>query len=229
MRIVEIFASKQGEGLWTGEPSAFVRVGGCRLHCRYCDTPYASWNCEEGENLTADQVVQRVISLKQPHVVVTGGEPMLFRETTELTQKLERLGLIITIETSGTIDLPVRSHLTSISPKLSNSTPDISVGEKILCRHEQNRQRISITQKLIDSYSYQLKFVADAENDLPEIEFFLQQLSHVNKNRVFLMPQAITAEEISAKEKWLRPYAEEKKYVYCPRMQILWYGNRRGT
>jgi 7-carboxy-7-deazaguanine synthase len=229
MRIVEIFASKQGEGLWTGEPSAFVRVGGCHLFCRYCDTPYASWNCEKGENLSVDEIIQRVISLKQPHVIVTGGEPMLFHETTELTQKLECLGLTITIETSGTIDLPVRCHLTSISPKLSNSTPDVSVGEEMIRQHEHNRQNISVTQKLIDSYPYQLKFVVDTKDDLPEIESFLRRLSRVDNNRVLLMPQAVTAEELSAKETWLRPYAEGNSYVYCPRMQILWYGNHRGT
>jgi 7-carboxy-7-deazaguanine synthase len=142
---------------------------------------------------------------------------------------LEHLGLTITIETSGTKDLPVQCHLMSISPKLSNSSPDDSVGEKIVRRHEQNRQNILVTQKLIDSYFYQLKFVADTENDLSDVENFLQQLSYFDKNRVFLMPQGVTAEEISAKEKWLRPYAEEKNYVYCPRMQIFWYGNRRGT
>ena len=50
MRIAEIFRSIQGEGRLTGMESVFVRVSGCNLRCRYCDTPYASWT-PEGEEL----------------------------------------------------------------------------------------------------------------------------------------------------------------------------------
>ncbi|NCA11954.1 7-carboxy-7-deazaguanine synthase QueE, partial [bacterium] len=43
MRIAEIYASLQGEGLFAGTPSTFVRTSGCNLRCVWCDTPFTSW------------------------------------------------------------------------------------------------------------------------------------------------------------------------------------------
>ena len=237
MRVIEIFASRQGEGLWTGEPSAFVRLGGCHLHCRFCDTPYAAWNCEPGEQLTVDEIVERVVALQQPHVVITGGEPLLFPETIALTERFEALALKITVETSGTVEQPVRAHLMSISPKLSNSTPnratDPSVTDVIIQRHEENRKNLDVTASYIERYNYQLKFVVDTPNDLPEIELFLQHIqkitAKITPDRVLLMPQGVTLDTLTEREHWLRPYAESRGYMFCQRMQIFWYGNQRGS
>jgi len=233
MRVIEIFSSRQGEGIWTGEPSAFVRLGGCHLHCRFCDTPYAAWACESGEQLTTDEIVDRVTALQQPHVVITGGEPLLFPETVELTERFDALGFKITIETTGTIEQPVRAHLMSISPKLSNSTPDPrvdpSVTDDVVHRHEENRKKLDATASYIERTNYQIKFVVETPDDLSEIEQFLQQFPKIEPSRVLLMPQGITQEALIEREQWLRPYAELRAYVFCRRMQIFWYGNQRGT
>ena len=233
MRVIEIFASRQGEGFWTGEQSTFVRLGGCHLHCRFCDTSYAAWDCEQGEQLSVDEIVERVVALQQPHVVITGGEPLLFPETVALTEHLDTLGFKITIETSGTVEQPVCAHLMSISPKLSNSTPDplsdTSVTDKIIRRHEENRQKLDATASYIERYNYQIKFVVDTSDDLPEIEQFLQRFPKIEPSRVLLMPQGITQDALTEREHWLRPYAESNGYVFCQRMQIFWYGNQRGT
>ena len=122
MLVAEIFRSLQGEGVLTGTPSVFVRLAGCNLRCWYCDTPYASWQ-PEGESLTIDQVVARVEQLADSHVVLTGGEPMIFAELVPLAARLRKLGRHITIETAGTRYLPVACDLMSVSPKLGNSTP----------------------------------------------------------------------------------------------------------
>ncbi|MCL2623797.1 MAG: 7-carboxy-7-deazaguanine synthase QueE [Planctomycetaceae bacterium] len=233
MRVIEIFASRQGEGLWTGQPSAFVRLGACHLRCRFCDTPYAAWVCEPGEQLSVDETVERVVSLQQPHVVITGGEPLLFSETVELTERFDVLGFKITIETSGTVDQPVRAHLMSISPKLSNSTPnadnDPAVSNAIIQRHEVNRRKLDATVSYIERYNYQIKFVVDTPDDLPEIEQFLERFPKIEPGRVLLMPQGVTRNALTEREHWLRPYAESRGYVFCQRMQIFWYGNQRGT
>ena len=57
MKITEIFASIQGESTFCGLPCTFVRVTGCNLRCKYCDTPYA---LEGGEELKLDQILKRV-------------------------------------------------------------------------------------------------------------------------------------------------------------------------
>ena len=233
MRVIEIFASRQGEGVWTGEPSTFVRLGGCHLHCRFCDTPYAAWTCEPGEIFSIETLLDRIKALRQPHVVITGGEPLLFEEMVELTKRLDTLGFKVTVETSGTIERPVQAHLMSISPKLSNSTPKLRqdgfATEEVIRLHEKNRQKLDAMATYIEKYNYQIKFVVDTLEDLPEIEQFLQRFPKIRADRVLLMPQGTTVTELSERERWLRVYAESRGYVLCRRMQIFWYGNQRGT
>src|ERR1700682_5741461 len=106
MRVAEIYRSLQGEGALTGTPSVFVRASGCNLRCGYCDTPYASWQ-PEGEDLSVDEILEQVAALGTRHVVLTGGEPMLFAELIPLAGGLGALGRHITIETAGTLYLPV--------------------------------------------------------------------------------------------------------------------------
>ena len=72
LRICEIYASVQGEGLLTGIPSVFVRTSGCNLRCWFCDTPFASW-APEGPHLTVDEVLAKTLALELRHIVLTGG------------------------------------------------------------------------------------------------------------------------------------------------------------
>ena len=228
MRVVELFQSKQGEGLWTGALSTFVRTAGCNLRCSFCDTTYASWQCEEGELLTVEEIVERVEKYGNRHVVLTGGEPLIWSETIPLTEKLGARNFKITIETAGTIDLQVRCDLISISPKLSNSTP-LGASEQVVRAHETNRNRIDVVRSLVARYPYQLKFVVDLPEDLLEIEEYLQQLGEINRRNVLLMPMATDVETMRNKGEWIAAYAKTRSYRYCPRMQLEWYGNRRGT
>jgi len=135
VHISEIFRSIQGEGLLTGTPAVFVRTTGCNLRCGFCDTAYASWN-PTGQHYDVSDVLDRIFTLTSPladhdssrleeitHIVITGGEPMLQPEMVPLTQALAEQGLHITIETAATIHHPVSCSLMSLSPKLSNSTP----------------------------------------------------------------------------------------------------------
>ena len=227
MRVAEIYRSRQGEGELTGVESAFVRASGCNLRCRFCDTPYASWT-PEGNDLSVSEIVERVLELEADHVVLTGGEPMLFAELIPLCDRLHEHGLHITIETAGTLYLPVACDLMSISPKLSNSTPDVSAGAWVE-RHEQTRMAHDVIKRLMDEYPYQLKFVIDEPADCEEMECWLEQLAACERSRVWLMPQGRSIEELHRVEEWLEPYCRERGYRFCPRKQIEWYGLTRGT
>ena len=88
MRIAEIYRSIQGEGFLTGTDSVFVRASGCNLRCWFCDTPYTSWH-PEGEDLSVEEILHQVASYDCRHVVVTGGEPMLFGELLPLCAGLQ--------------------------------------------------------------------------------------------------------------------------------------------
>jgi len=229
MQVLEIYQSRQGEGLWTEMPSVFVRFLGCLLHCRFCDSVYARGNSEDstmGADLTPEEIVGRVLLLSHSHVVLTGGEPMLSPEIVELTKLLKEHDYQITIETSGTIYHPVICDLMSISPKLRNTNP-IDGDLFILREHDSERSKPDVVQKLVLRYNYQLKFVVDAEEDMYEVEEYLTHLHGIVPSQVLLMPQATDAETMYQKEKWIEPFCSARGYRYCPRMQLVWYGNKR--
>lgn len=227
MQVVEIFSSKQGEGLWTGTPSTFVRTVGCLLHCRFCDTPFAFWNTNEAQTLCLEEILGRILIYGNEHVVLTGGEPMLHAELVPLTQMLRDRNYTITIETSGTLNLPVCCDLMSISPKLSNSTPSLEEQPLEFARHESNRAKLNVVEKLMEIYAYQLKFVVNIPKDLYEIEEYLSHIPSFEKHRILLMPLGTDPQELNEKARWLVPYCREKGYTFCPRMHIEWFGNSR--
>lgn len=104
MVITEIFKSIQGEGTRAGLPCIFVRLTGCNLRCRWCDTAYAFHG---GEKRSIEEVLDRVRVLAGARgngvrlVEITGGEPLLQPETPELAEKLLAGGCTVMIETSG--------------------------------------------------------------------------------------------------------------------------------
>jgi 7-carboxy-7-deazaguanine synthase len=100
LRITEIFRSLQGEADSVGFPTTFVRLTGCPLRCRYCDTAYAFHG---GEWLGLPEVLQRVQALATRHVCVTGGEPLAQKGARALLQALCDLGKRVSLETSGAI------------------------------------------------------------------------------------------------------------------------------
>jgi len=227
MRIAEIFQSIQGEGFLSGAPSVFVRTSGCPLRCRFCDTPYAAW-APEGEQLSVQQVVARAASYDAPYVVITGGEPMLWKKLVLLTAELRRLGRHVTIETAGIRYLPVQCDLMSISPKLSNSAPSPAQSPQWPLRHERLRHAPEVIRRLVREYTYQIKFVIDAPADCLEVEQYLQQFPEIDRTRVLLMPQGVDRQTLAEKAQWLIPYCQEHGLHYCPRVHIELFGNVRG-
>jgi 7-carboxy-7-deazaguanine synthase len=228
MKISEIYKSVQGEGLLTGRPSVFVRVSGCNLRCWFCDTPFSSWS-PEGNDLSVDQIVAQVEEWDCEHVVLTGGEPMLFAELIPLAEQLRQRDRHITVETAGTLYLPVACDLMSISPKLAGSGPEPSQHPHWSRRHERSRYQPEVLQRLMDEYDYQLKFVIDRAPDLDEVEDFLQGFPEVEQSRILMMPQGTTVEELRQRATWLEPHCQDRGWSFCPRRQIEWFGPVRGT
>ena len=164
--VLEMFCSIQGEGRFTGKPSIFVRVAGCNLRCVFgnsrCDTPYSSFELEKPKWNTVQEAAMAFGELfeknpKVQHVVITGGEPMLYKEQIKeflsVIQHAEN-GFIITIETNGTLpaidpweddeDCTNWIDLWSISPKLSTSVDHQCKFLTESQRDNHNKTRINI-------------------------------------------------------------------------------------
>jgi 7-carboxy-7-deazaguanine synthase len=228
MRVAEIFHSIQGEGMLTGVPSVFVRTSGCPLRCEWCDSPYTSW-APEGETVPVPEILRRVAGYSCRHVVVTGGEPMSAPEISTLCAGLRSAGQHITIETAAIEFSPVECDLASLSPKLSSSTPHTREGGKYALRHEERRLRPDIIAAFMARGEYQLKFVVDRPGDLDEIAALLAMLPPVPPERVLLMPQGVTGDELAARSAWLVGECLRRGWRFCPRLHIALFGNKRGT
>lgn len=228
LRVVEVYASRQGEGRWTGEPSVFLRTSGCNLRCWFCDTPFASWR-PEGVTLTIDAAVTRTLAFSEPDVVVTGGEPLLFPAISEVCRRLRAAGRRVTIETAGTIARDFECDLLSISPKLASSAPDPQQHPAWNQAHHARRKRLDLVRDWIKRFDYQLKFVVGNLEDANEVLAYLDELGTADRGHVWLMPEGTTVETLDSRAQWLIPWCQQHGVRYCPRSHILWYGNQRGT
>jgi 7-carboxy-7-deazaguanine synthase len=101
MQIIEIYKSLQGESSFTGLPCVFVRLAGCNLHCRWCDSEYSF---KGGIKMSNEEVAGEVRKLTSfgGLVEITGGEPLLQeRELIPLMKQLVESGYTLLLETSG--------------------------------------------------------------------------------------------------------------------------------
>jgi 7-carboxy-7-deazaguanine synthase len=102
LRLTEIFHSIQGESTFAGRPCVFVRLTGCQMRCRWCDTEYAFHG---GSWWTLDEIVEEVAGHGCPLVEVTGGEPLLQPDVLPLMERLADAGYEVLLETGGGLDV----------------------------------------------------------------------------------------------------------------------------
>lgn len=126
LQITEVFTSIQGESTRTGLPCVFVRLTGCPLRCRYCDTQYA-W--EGGESRSVDDVAAQVLAFDVPLVEITGGEPLAQDATPELAVRLLSEGLTVLMETSGA--LPVDLAPEGVIRIMDIKCPDSGMSDRM--------------------------------------------------------------------------------------------------
>lgn len=117
LKVTEIFASLQGETSRCGLPTVFIRLSGCPLRCRWCDTPYSF---QGGEVITLTALLDRVARHGLTTVCVTGGEPLAQKNCVPFLTRLADAGYSVSLETSGTLDIagidPRVSRIVDLKP-----------------------------------------------------------------------------------------------------------------
>ena len=225
LQISEVFASIQGEGPSAGAPCLFVRLAGCNLACRWCDTAYA-WDWErysesaETQRQSAEHLAARVAAAPGHRVVLTGGEPLL--QQPALVALLDQLSprVCIEVETNGSVlprpELARRVDQWNVSPKLENS------GEPAV-----RRLRSKALRALRDTGRAWLKLVVATPACLDEADHLVAGLQWP-RDRVLLMPEARTRAELMERAPAVAEACTVRGYRFSPRLQIALWDGRRG-
>lgn len=225
LAVSEVFESIQGEGPSAGEPSLFLRLARCNLHCRYCDTRY-TWDFaayrfeDEVHDEPIDALGARLQASNLRRLVVTGGEPLLQqRGLVELFALLPG-DFTIEIETNGTIapDPALRARVDqwNVSPKLANG------GDP-----EAMRLRPAVLAAFLSTERAFLKLVIGGPEDLLEAEALIASTGFP-RSRVLLMAEAATPGELSTRGPFVAAAALRRGLRYSPRLHVELWGGERG-
>lgn len=109
LRVNEIFRSVQGESSRVGLPTVFVRLTGCPLRCRWCDSEHAF---HEGRSRELPDIIDEVVGHRVRHVCITGGEPLAQPAVRDLMTLLANAGHALSLETSGAL------HIAGLDPRV---------------------------------------------------------------------------------------------------------------
>jgi 7-carboxy-7-deazaguanine synthase len=257
--ISEIFSSVQGEGVNAGKMSTFVRYFGCNLYCDWCDAYYTVGKLLQARNMkpkfdmiSLEDVVGKIIDYANPHLVITGGEPAMQKTLKDLLVAVTDIQSIpedfnprdvpydpeilkhdktvdgyttlyptIELETNGTIALPELDKYIDwydVSPKTMNS----------LVKAEDRIKPDAMNWFAKNPKAF-FKFVVSSREDIKEIQETYLFPFYIQPSRVMLMPEGTDKMEILEKSKWIIDECKLNGYRYSPRLQILIYGNKRGT
>jgi 7-carboxy-7-deazaguanine synthase len=235
--INELFCSLQGEGRLAGVPSVFVRTSGCNLRCWFCDSYHTSWE-PTGDWYGVADVLAAIDEYDADHVVLTGGEPLIHDASVDLLDRLAERGYHTTVETNGTIHRDAPMDLASVSPKLRSSTPTAERDPKgdgeWVDRHERRRLDVPTLAAFVDDYETQLKFVVTGPDDMAEIERLVGRVRQaaatpLPDDRVLLMPEGQTREELRETRRVVADLAVEYGYRYTPRLHVDLWNDAPGT
>lgn len=229
--VSEVFGPTiQGEGPYTGRQVGFIRLGGCNLHCTWCDTPY-TWDASRHDlrielgRRTVDSILAHVDALDVDTVVISGGEPLLQQRQPAWALLLHRLtdaDVNVHLETNGTITPSQATHRYvehySVSPKLAHAgdpEKDRIVPEALAAFRRLAEHDVAI-----------FKFVARTRRDLLDIAA-LAQAHDLDPHHVWVMPEGTTAEEIVAGGRDLIGDTIAAGFNFTTRLHTLLWGQER--
>lgn len=217
-RIAETFYSIQGEGATAGVPAIFVRLQGCSVGCRWCDTKY-SWDPDAGREVELPALLDEVTAHPCRRVVITGGEPLESPLFVPLTVALAARGYLLEVETSGTLEPPSDGPAAiqwNVSVKLAGS----GVAES-------RRVNPAAIRAFLGRDAW-WKFVVSEPVEIGEVLRLAERFA-LPRERILLQPEGLRAEELAARTPWLVEACKAHGFRFSPRLHILIWGARRGV
>lgn len=222
----EIFHTLQGEGASVGMPTVFLRLATCNLACSWCDTAY-TWDWknfdykEQVIEVESDVLEKQILKHNRPHIVITGGEPMLQQaELAPLVSSLMSKGFFSEVETNGTIapnaEMIEAISQWNVSPKLANSG-----------NHPEKREVAQAIEAFRNTERAYFKFVIAEPTDIDEVTGMVERYD-IPSERVILMPEGTTVSHIQKSATWLAELCAERGYRFSTRLHILLWGDKRG-
>jgi len=181
MKINEIFYSLQGEGRWSGLPNIFIRTTGCNLRCSYCDTKYAYY---KGEQITITDILKKISKYPCTYVCITGGEPLIQKETKELIDKLLKSNYKITIETNGSKSIKYLTNKDGLMISLDIKCPSSNMYKKMIFENTlllKEKDQLKFVIKNKTDYEYAKKILKKYKPDCP---VFFQPVWGINPKKI---------------------------------------------
>lgn len=216
LRVAELFRSLQGEGPSAGTPAHFLRLQGCDVGCRWCDTKY-SWDASQGRSLTIAEAFQELRALgPAPLLVVTGGEPLAHPGVDRLLIAALGQWPRVEVETSGSEPPPLaHERLFHVwSPKLPG-----------------------VTDRWARTWEHAARFMADPRTTVKIVvaegddEDALAQIREhgLPRERVMLMPEGLTDAAVRARAVTLAEMCLREGLRLSPRLHVWLWGVKRGV
>ena len=206
MKVCEIFTSIQGESSYAGLPCVFVRLTGCNLRCAYCDTTYAY---EEGIEMSEGEIIKSVSGYGINLLEITGGEPLMQKDTFLLMEKLLNSGFTVLLETNGSENIRDVDKRAIIIMDIK--TPKSGMFDKMDLT---NLKHLRIHDEV--------KFVVMDREDYEWIKEFIEDYALIDKCKILLSPAygILSPESLS---QWIiedrlsvRLNMQLHKYIYGP-------------
>ncbi|MDO8671702.1 MAG: 7-carboxy-7-deazaguanine synthase QueE [Dehalococcoidia bacterium] len=221
-----VFFSIQGEGQSLGKPAVFLRLHLCNLHCDWCDSRF-TWDRslglsdDEPERWSVEQAWAMVGQYPARILVITGGEPLLQAQGIDRLLNLIPVDWQVEIETNGTIApterMIERGVQFNVSPKLANS------GNEKARRY---RPEVLVHFSRLPGATF--KFVVSAGTDLNEVGEIVAGCGLADGS-VIVMPEGKTQRDIARHGRAAAALCREKGWRLLPRLQVMLWGQRRGT
>lgn len=159
LEICEIFYSLQGESTYAGYPCIFIRLADCNLDCLYCDTRYSH---APGKRMTIPEIISEVQKYPAKLVELTGGEPVLQDEITELISALNELDYKVLLETNGSLYLgEIQDYVIKI---VDVKCPGSGEGESFMkwnMKFLKEHDELKFVLSTFYDYQFALKFIED--------------------------------------------------------------------